>query len=33
MMWKLQQAMQDDPIWTARIHRVVHRGNRAEVFI
>ena len=27
--WKIQQVMQDDAIWTARIHP----GNRAEVFI
>ena len=32
MMWKLQQAMQDDAIRTARIHPAVHPGNRAEVF-
>ena len=29
MIWKIQQAMQDDAIRTARIHP----GNRAEVFI
>ena len=29
MMCKIQQAMQDDAIWTARIHP----GNRDEVFI
>ena len=29
MMWKIQQAMQDDAIRVAR----VHSGNRAEVFI
>ena len=29
MMWKIQQAMQDDAIRTARIHPV----NRAEVFV
>ena len=29
MMWKIQQAMQDDVIRTANIHP----GNRAEVFI
>ena len=33
MMWKIQQAMQDDAIWTARIHPAVHPGNRDEVFI
>ena len=33
MMWKIQQAMQDDAIRTARIHPAVHPGNRAEVFI
>ena len=33
MIWKIQQAMQDDAIWTARIHLSVHRGNRDEVFI
>ena len=33
MMWKMQQAMQDDAIWTARIHPAVHPGNRDEVFI
>ena len=29
MMWKIQQAVQDDVIRVAR----VHSGNRAEVFI
>ena len=29
MMWKIQQAMEDDAIRTARIHP----GNRDEVFI
>ena len=33
MMWKLQQAMHDDAIQTARIHPAVHPGNRDEVFI
>ena len=33
MMWKLQQAMQDDVIQTARIHPTVYPGNRDEVFI
>ena len=33
MMWKTQQAMQDDAIRTARIHPAVHPGNRDEVFI
>ena len=33
MMWKIQEAMQDDAIWTARIHLAVHPGNRNEVFI
>ena len=33
MMWKIQQAMQDDAIQTARIHPAVHPGNRDEVFI
>ena len=33
MMWKIQQAMQDDAIWTARIHLAIHPGNRDEVFI
>ena len=32
MMWKIQQAMQDDAIRTARIHPAVHPGNRDEVF-
>ena len=32
-MWKIQQAMQDDAIRTARIHPAVHLGNRDEVFI
>ena len=32
-MWKMQQAMQDDAIRTARIHPAVHPGNRDEVFI
>ena len=33
MMWKIQQAMQDDAIPDARIHPAVHSGNRDEVFI
>ena len=33
MMWKIQQAMQDDAIPTARIHPAVHPGNRDEVLI
>ena len=33
MMWKIQQAMQDDAIRTARIHPAVHPGKRDEVFI
>ena len=33
MMWKIQQAMQDDAIRTARIHLAIHPGNRDEVFI
>ena len=33
VMCKIQQAMQDDVIRTARIHPAVHPGNRAEVFI
>ena len=33
MMWKTQQAMQDDAIRTARIHPAVHPGNGDEVFI
>ena len=33
MMWKIQQAMEDDAIRTARIHPAVHPGNRDEVFI
>ena len=33
MMWKIQQAMQDDAIRAARIHPAVHPGNRDEVFI
>ena len=32
-MWKMQQAMQDDAIRTARIHPAVHPGNWYEVFI
>ena len=32
-MWKIQQAMLDDAIRTARIHPAVHPGNRDEVFI
>ena len=31
MMWKIQQAMQEDAIRTARIHPAVHPGNRDEV--
>ena len=33
IIWKIQQAMQDDAIRTARIHTAVHPGNRDEVFI
>ena len=33
MMWKIQQAIQDDAIRTARIHPAVHPGNHDEVFI
>ena len=33
MMWKIQQAVQDDAIRTARIHLAIHPGNRDEVFI
>ena len=33
MMWKIQQAMQDDAIRTARIHLAIHPGNRDKVFI
>ena len=33
MIWKIQQAMQDDVMGAARIHPVVHPGNRAEGFI
>ena len=33
MMWKTQQAMQDDNIQTARIHPAFHPGNRDEVSI
>ena len=33
MMWKIQQAMQDDATRSARIHPAVHSGNRDEVFI
>ena len=33
LMWKIQQAMQDGAIRTARIHPAVHPGNRDEVFI
>ena len=33
MMWKIQQAMQDDAIRTARIHPAFIRGNQDEVFI
>ena len=33
MMWKIQQAIQDDAIRTARIHPAVHSGNQDEVFI
>ena len=29
MMWKIQQAMQDDAIQVA----IIHQGNRAEMFI
>ena len=33
MMWKIQQAMQDGAIRTARIRPAFIRGNRDEVFI
>ena len=33
MMWKIQQAMQDDAIRTARIHPAIHPANRDDVFI
>ena len=33
MMCKIQQAMQDDAIRTARIHPAVHPGYQDEVFI
>ena len=33
MMWKIQQAMQNDAIRTTRIYPAVHSGNRDEVFI
>ena len=33
VMCKIQQAMQDDVIRTARIHPAIHPGNRAEVLI
>ena len=33
MMWKIQQAMQDDAFQTARIHPTFNRSNRNEVFI
>ena len=33
MIWKIQQAIQDDAMGAARIHPAVHLGNRAEVFI
>ena len=33
MMWKIQQAMQDDAIRTARNHPAVHPGNQDEVCI
>ena len=33
MMGKIQQAMQDDVIRTARIHPAVHPRNRGEVLI
>ena len=33
MMWKIQQAMQDDAIRAARIHSAIHPGNWDEVFI
>jgi len=32
-MWKIQQAMQDNAIRTARIHTAVHSRNPDEVFI
>ena len=33
MMWKLQQAMQDDAIRTTMTHPAVHPSKRVEVFI
>ena len=33
MIWKIQQAMQDDVMGAARIHPAVHPGNQAEGFI
>ena len=33
MIWKMQQATQDDAIPTARIHPDIYPCNRAEVFI
>ena len=33
MMWKIQQAKQDNAIRTARIHSTVHPGIQDEVFI
>ena len=33
MIWKIQQAMQDDAIPTSRIHPDIYPCNRAEVFI
>ena len=33
MMWKIQQAMQDDAIRTAKIHLAIHPGNRDEVWV
>ena len=32
MMWKIQQSMQDDAIWTATIHPAFIPVTRAEVF-
>ena len=33
MIWKIQQAMEDDAIPTARIHPDIYPCNRAVVFI
>ena len=32
-MWKIQQAMQDDAIRSARVHPAFNLCNRAEVFV